>query len=414
MSATEVSVEFHEDIRKTTAIQAFAVFGFLFLNPLWVFGICSFVGEFRLRTWAKVLATLSLTLFMCNRKFGGTHDDVPMYAYLFQASTTHTLHYLVSNWTFEPGFILVTKLIALLVTSRKAYLLLIFFLINFLVVHAAGRFSRKYAFFVLLCYFATFGGVFFDHIRALRQTLALGLVLCGIGELMQSPTRSLKPYVYLVLAPLIHVSALPVSAAFVVTKMVWNKSRLLMVLGATGSFVVAYTLSNLLITVAYGVSSRIQIYQNSDSTYQISPFQIAIAAFLSVWLLSRGIIRRSETTRGPLWYCGGVLGICLLGIFVSGKLPDQLISRELIFLLGILTMLASATLRSDRDLRLLMIPVVLFELGRAAIWAFNPPDQMMVMTAHGALYPWSGMVSNGIDYFSNNVQVPAYYAEGGL
>jgi hypothetical protein len=413
-SASALTNRHLSEARRAQAADALVVLGFLFLNPIWVFGISSLLGRYRSKTWINVLAALSLTVFVCNRRFGGDEDDVPMYAYLFQAATEHSLHYLLQNWTFEPGFVIVTKCLALLTGDKKVYVFLIFLLINYLFVHAANRLSRVNPFFPLLCYFVTFGAVFFDHVRALRQTLSLALLLCGIVELHRDEGKSMRPYLFLMAAPVIHVSSLAVSAAFIATKLVWNRSRLLKLAGALLAFVLAYIVANVVLALFYGVSSRIQVYATAPVVNVISAAQLGIGFLLASWLLYKGVFRTTNDPRAPMWYSSGLLALCLLIVYLSGKLPEQVIARELIYVLGMLTIVSAATLQSDRTFSRFVIPLVLLEMLRFSLISLDPPDTMLIVNAYGATNPWNGLIVNSINYASATVTVPAYYASGGL
>ena len=384
----------------------------LFINPLWALIAFALVGVQVRKKWTELVIALSLTMFMCNREFGGSEDDMPMYVYLFEAAKNHNLTYLFNNWTFEPGYILFSKVLATIADGRKGFVFILYFLVNGFLVHAAAKLNRKSCCLVLALYFLSTGAVYFDHIRAMRQTLALVLILNGAAELFTTDKLSAKGAAYLILAPLLHVSAVPAAAGLLASRLLWPKSSWIRYMGIFVVSIGAYLLASYVLVVFYGLSSRVEIYKQNTGE-ELSIAQLVGGMLMATWLIVRSVPSKAVSGSGPVMYCTGLIVVALVALSLTGDLPGRVLSRELIFSLGLILVVGFSTVASSRLFRLAKLPLIAFAVLRLTAIYISPPEGMRIVMAHGAMNPLSGVFVNTLSYISD-VKIPAYFATGGL
>lgn len=122
-----------------------------------------------------------------------------------------------TNITEDAAFNILQWILAQFTDSIKAFLLLVWFIIFVnITVAAKNVFKPNEVLFVVFAYLTYF--IFFDYaLNAVRQGLAISFLIVALSIIV-SKKRNLYFYIALALAPLMHVSALPLSIALMILK----------------------------------------------------------------------------------------------------------------------------------------------------------------------------------------------------
>ncbi|MGB2253777.1 MAG: EpsG family protein, partial [Spongiibacter marinus] len=211
--------------------------GVVILSPIWVVMLHAVFGRYRLSRLGVFFLAISFSLFFLNRSFGiplggGAFDDVPQYVYLFLNIERYGLVEGNGIWTFEPGFIALTWLLALISDSSLFYLFMVFFISTFALINGINRLANFRVSVAIVAFFVIFGVVFYGYMHLLRQTLALSFLVWGCSYYIEESKGAItKGWVLFLLSGLLHVAAIPVFIGVVLTRRFWTRSKILLSLG---------------------------------------------------------------------------------------------------------------------------------------------------------------------------------------
>lgn len=404
------------------AISYFLNFLLLIINPLIVICLKSFVRNYRVRLGEQVLIATSVALFFCNRDFGvdlggGAIDDVPQYVYLFNQATTHHFTYLLQGWSFEPGFIALTKILALFLSSPKMYLFFIFFILNFCIIRASTIINKKNPLLAYFFFIGFFGLNTYIVMHVLRQALGFGFIILAMAE-SSTRTNSIyeKPWTLAILLVgcSMHISAVMFALAYLVAKIFWTKSRLILFLGLF-SVTLAPILAQAAFSAFTALSPRIEGYEAAKTIALIGSSGLAAAVGMSTILIFTAIRFPSRSEFSSLWYVGGVLGLAITGVALFSIIPVQAVFRQLAFTLALLSMIFAGLLESDtRQMMVIRYFILAVCCIRFLVIIGEPAPHLLPFQKSGALNPLSGILTNGYDLWTSPKSVPAYMGWGDL
>lgn len=395
-------------------------FGLLFINPLILIGVRSFINDYKSSLVEQFAISASLALFFCNRQFGadlggGAFDDVPQYVYLFQQATMHDLAYLLAGWSFEPGFIFITKIISLFTASPIAYLFTVFFITCFSIVRASAKIAPINPVLPLFFLISFFGLNTYILMHVLRQSMAFGFVMLAMVEMsepMATKFKRMTDLALLIAGCAMHVSVIPIVAAFVVAKSLWTRSRWILSFGVIFAFF-APSFAGSIFDVISSVSTRLQGYATTTTIALISPFQLWAAGGLSILLIFSALRHVHESPFATLRYVAGILGFIMLSVSLFSSLPVQAVSRQLALILALLSLLIAGLIGNEKGswLRNVFLGFIALRLGFMIV---IPPPHLVPFQEAGALSTFNGALSNEYDILATHREIVSYLGWGNL
>jgi signal transduction histidine kinase len=138
-----------------------------------------------------------------------TFIDRDVYTELFNKVSRLPFQEVFETYSYEPLFLLLTKLISLITQNESIYyvLLYIFFVVILLkgLRFIVGKANSVYAFMFFLHFW-----VFYEYVlNGLRQGLAMAFILLAIGYALEK--KSFKVIISSVCAALFHYSSFPIA-----------------------------------------------------------------------------------------------------------------------------------------------------------------------------------------------------------
>jgi hypothetical protein len=297
--------------------------------------------------------------------------------------------------------------------SNLLYVFTVFLVSSAFLVEGVAALGGRLGSLALLCFFSLFGVVFYGYMHLMRQTLSFAMFVYGVSCINGERDQYGRALACFAIASTFHIAALPFSIGVLLARMFWTRSRLLLAGGVVIAIPVALAGVNLAVAVLSGFSGRLQAYYQGGTDQDFPTAQFVLAIAFSSWLIYRAIRHPERRARSSLFFMMGLLGVLASVAALLKVLPIALVSRQLMVVVGLLSILTICSLTDlhvGRWSRLILTAVL---LARFVTQQFSGAPHLAVFVDTGALQPWAGTVYNLMSGFGRrDSEIPARFGEG--